>query len=169
MRSTLYSVNTMNLTEPTTENHLQRYQVSKLQQLIGEILDCCEERRLYEARSLGVPYAELKCLMLFKSEKYLTVKGISQRLEVAKSRVTKVISGLKAKGLVDTVEDPKDGRVKLICLTPKGTAKVKEVDEFRDALYGKLLFQIKQDERKPLLFYLELLTGAMETVKSQLE
>ena len=159
----------MNVAKLPPKNNLARFQVSKLQELISEILDCCEERRLYESKSLGVPYAELKCLMLFKSEKYLTVKGISQRLDVAKSRVTKIISGLKGKGLVDTVEDPKDGRVKLICLTPKGSAKVKEVDEFRDALYGKLLLQIKKDERKPLLFYLELLTGAMETVKSQLE
>ncbi len=159
----------MNVDDHQQTRDITKYQVSKLQDLISEILDCCEGRRLYESKSLRVPYAELKCLMLFKSEKYLTVKGISQRLEVAKSRVTKIISGLKNKGLVDTVEDPKDGRVKLICLTPKGSAKVKEVEEFRDALYGKLLLQIKEEERKPLLFYLELLTGAMETIRSELD
>ncbi|RLB20268.1 MAG: hypothetical protein DRG71_09990 [Deltaproteobacteria bacterium] len=159
----------MNVATLPPEKELAKYQISKLQELIIEILDCCEERRLYESKILGVPYAEVKCLMLFKSEKYLTVKGIAQKLDVAKSRVTKIMGGLKNKGLVDTVEDPRDGRVKLICLTPKGSNKVREVEEFRDGIYGKLLLQIKEEERQPLLFYLELLTGAMHTVKSQLD
>ena len=159
----------MNVAGSQTTGDLTKLQISKLQELISEILDCCEERRLYESKILGVPYAEVKCLMLFKAEKYLTVKGISQKLDVAKSRVTKIISGLRSRGLVDTVEDPQDGRVKLICLTSKGSAKVKEVEEFRENIYGKLLLQIKEEERKPLLFYLELLTDAMETVKSQLD
>ena len=68
------------------------YQTSRLQDLINEIVQCCEDKRLYESQRFGVPYAELKCLMLFDGERYLTVKGIAQKLDVAKSRVTKLIN-----------------------------------------------------------------------------
>jgi len=106
--------------------------------------------------------------MLFRTERYLTVKGIAQRLDVAKSRVTKLISGLIKKGLVESIEDPKDARVKLISLTRKGKEKCKEIEEFQLEIHEKILSQFEPEERAHIMRALESLTTAMETVKANL-
>jgi DNA-binding MarR family transcriptional regulator len=149
-----------------TDEELVGYQVSRLQDLINEIVHCCEDKRLYESQRFELPYAELRCLMLFEGERYLTVKGIARKLEVAKSRVTKLINGLVEKGLVETIEDPRDARVKLIKLTPPGQGKSEEIAAFRGGIHSRILMHIGPDKRLNTLSHLELLRSAMEAAKS---
>lgn len=141
------------------------YQTSRLQDLINEVVQCCEDKRLYESQRFSVPYAELKCLMLFAGERYLTVKGIAQKLDVAKSRVSKLIDGLIQKGLAERIDDPRDGRIKLISLTQEGQRKSEEIGAFRREIHAKILLQLSADERTNTLSSLELLRSAMEAVK----
>ena len=58
--------------------------------------------------------------MLFNGEHYLTVKDMAQKLDVAKSRITKLAKNLMTKGLIRQINDPMDARVRLISLTSKG-------------------------------------------------
>jgi len=129
---------------------------------------CCEDRRLYESARFGLPYAELRCLMLFENQRYLTAKGIAQDLDVAKSRVTKILSGLMKKDLVQEMVDPRDGRVKLFSLTNKGHLKAQEVRAFQRELHRKLLLFMNEQERRNVLFYLEVLHSAMEMLRAEL-
>ena len=162
-----YTDNSMNELYMTRDEELVGYRVSRLQDLINEIVHCCEDKRLYESKRFGLPYAELRCLMLFEGERYLTVKGIAQRLEVAKSRVTKLITGLVEKGLVETIEDPRDARIKLINLTPAGQEKSADIAAFNREIHTKILLTMGADERSNTLSYLELLRSAMEAAKSE--
>jgi len=157
----------MNEYTPQPNEELLNYQTSRLQNLIGEMLQCCEDRKLLQSQKFELPYSELKCLMLFNGERYLTVKGIAQRLEVAKSRVTKIINGLIDKGLVRRIEDPDDGRIKLISLTPIGEEKSKDIEAFQREIHQKILLNLGSDERKTVLSNLDLLRTAMEAVKEQ--
>ncbi len=147
---------------------LLAYQVARLQELIAETVQCCQDRKLYESHKFSLPLAELKCLMLFDDQRYLTVKEIARHLDVAKSRVTKLVSGLLRKGLVDQMDDPRDRRVKLIALTPAGREKAKQIREFQRLIHRKLLLQMDVQERRSVLFYLEVLRSAMESVKAEL-
>jgi DNA-binding MarR family transcriptional regulator len=140
-----------------------------LEALMHEILQCCQERMLLESRKFGLPQAELKCLMLFDMERYLTVKGIAQKMEVAKSRVTKIMDGLTKKRLIQSTEDPNDGRVKLLSLTPAGQEKLKEIGTFTKEIHQKILHQIDSEQRRNILSSLELLRSSMEAVKAQLK
>ena len=158
----------MNEITPNTKDELLTYQTQSLQNLIGEMLQCCEDRKLYQTQKFELPYSELKCLMLFNGERYLTVKGIAQRLDVAKSRVTKIIDGLITRGLTERMEDPNDGRIKLISLTPKGEEKSKEIEVFQREIHQKILLHLDGDERKTVLSNLGVLRSAMEAVKEQL-
>ena len=148
---------------------LLKYQSHRLQDLMREILQCCQERMLFESRKFGLPQAELKCLMLFGTERYLTVKGIAKKMEVAKSRVTKIMEGLAPKGLIQSTEDPNDGRVKLLSLTPAGQRKLKEIDAFLKEIHQKILDQLESEQRKTVLSSLELLRSSMEAVKAELK
>ena len=157
----------VNKKESKKNGEFFEYQTLKLQDLITEMVQCCEDRKLYESQKFGLPYSELKVLILFNGERYLTVKGIAQRLDVAKSRVTKLTDGLLKRKLVERINDPKDARIKLISLTQTGQKKSEEIDAFHREIHGKILLQMGADERKILLSNLELLRSAMEAVKAQ--
>ena len=144
------------------------YQTSRFQSLIKEIQQCCDDRKLYECSRFGLPYAELKCLLLFDGERYLTVKNIAERLDVAKSRVTKLINDLEVKKLVEKINDPKDSRVKLISITPLGRKISSEVNSFQKEIHMNILSQMNEEERKDVISKLELLRASMEAVKAQM-
>ena len=154
--------------EAAPTNVLIAYQGQRLQNLLEEILRCCKERTSHLSYKFDLPEAELRCLMLFGEERYLTAKGISQKLDVAKSRVTKIISGLIQKRLVESVDDPKDARVKLIGLTQEGQRKSREVSAIITDLHQKLLLEFAPEQRKMVLSCLEALRSNMEAVKQQL-
>ena len=158
----------MNDNGSNVNKELLGYQTLRLQVLISEMLRCCEDRKLYESQKIGLPYAEVKCLMLFEGERYLTVKGIAQKLDVAKSRVTKITNGLIEKGLADRIDDPNDARVKLISLTPVGEKKSTEINAFHRNIHQEILMQLSMEERKQVLTHMELLRSSMEAVKEQL-
>ena len=161
-------VNTVNDNQTQIGDQLFHYQVSRLQNLISEVVGCCDDRKLYESKKFDLPYAELKCLLLFKGERYLTVKQIAMYLDVAKSRITKLINSLEFKGLVERIADPQDARMKLISLTPYGQRMMEEVNIFQKDLHRQILLQFSEEERKKVLSNVELLRAAMESVKGRL-
>jgi DNA-binding MarR family transcriptional regulator len=136
---------------------------------MNEMVQCCDERKLHESERFRMPYAELKCLMLFNGQRYLTVKDLAGKLDVAKSRITKIVDGLVRKGLVERIEDPKDARVKLISLTPAGKKASRDFDAFHMEIHRSILLQMSPDERKSVLSHLEMLRSSMEAVKEQLK
>ncbi|MEK6197287.1 MAG: MarR family winged helix-turn-helix transcriptional regulator [Desulfobacterales bacterium] len=158
----------MNDVNQTNDVRILEYQANKLQELIGELHNCCKERYATEAKAFKVPQAELRCLMLFEGHKYLTGIQISGLLDVAKSRATVIIENLVIKGLVQRSQDPNDARVKLISLTPVGQRKVREIEEFMFTLHQQLLDHIDPIQRTGVISALETLRSSMESVKAQL-
>jgi len=163
-----YFVDSMNDFYPTSREQVTRYQSKRLQDLIGDITQCCQEKTLYQAHKFNLTQAEMKCLLLFKEERYLTVKGLAQKLEVAKSRVTRIIDGLVNKRLAQRIIDPEDARVILISLTPEGQKQVEALDVFLKDLHHQLLLELKENDRKNILASLETLRSSMEVIKQQL-
>ena len=77
----------------------------------------------YQCERFQLPDAELRCLAIFGKERYLTAKGIALKMNVVKSRVSKIIDGLIKKKLIQSIKDPEDCRVSLLSLTPNGRKK----------------------------------------------
>lgn len=168
MTDGLIVVNTMNEKHPELNNELLEYQTEKVKLLIAEMVECCNERKLHESKKFDIPYAEIKFLLLFSGEHYLTVKDIAQKLDVAKSRVTKLSKNLIGKRLIQQIDDPMDARVRLLSLTSKGKALSQEIETFQTNIHRQLLLQMESAERKNALVYLETLRSAMEAAKEQL-
>jgi DNA-binding MarR family transcriptional regulator len=169
----IYIVDTMNelastLNNFTNNEELLTYQTQKLEGLMSEVIGCCEDRKSYESKRFNLLCAEIRCLMLFAGERYLTVKGLAQKLHVAKSRVTRIVDGLMRRGLVERIEDPKDGRIKLLNVTAAGLKKSEEIGAFRRNIYREILARMGAEERRTLLSNLDLLRAAMEAVKADL-
>jgi DNA-binding MarR family transcriptional regulator len=161
-------VHTMKNNKAESADILLDYQTQRLQNLIEEVVQCCKERTAYLSEKFDMPEAELRCLMLFGDERYLTSKGIAQKLDVAKSRVTKIINGLMKKELVESTDDPKDARIKLIGLTQEGQRKSREISGLVMDLHQKLLLEFEPEQRKMVISCLEVLRTNMEAIKQQL-
>jgi DNA-binding MarR family transcriptional regulator len=158
----------MNNIDHSPPDDLIRYQTARLEDLISEVIQCCQARTAYLSKKFDIPQAELRCLMLFEGEKYLTVKGIAQKLDVAKSRVTKIVEGLLQKNLLNRIDDPGDARVRLLSLNPAGHRKSEEISAFNKDLHQQLLLELGSEERKSVLSSLEVLRGSMEAIKCRL-
>jgi len=147
---------------------MEDFVTRKLENLMNSIISCCEERTQKEAKRFGLPYGEIEILKHLGQDRYATVTGLSSRLGVAKSRVTKLVGGLLKKGLIYTTEDPKDARVKLFGLTNKGKDLLKEILNYETDLYKNLISGLRPEDRDMLLRSLDLLLNGMERVKAVL-
>ena len=81
------------------------YQLNQFQELIMRLFQCCQERMQYQCERFGLPDAEFRCLMLFGTERYLTAKGLAHKMNVVKSRVSKIVDGLINKELIQRIKD----------------------------------------------------------------
>lgn len=70
--------------------------IDKFRSIIEELNRKCHER-VRACELFGVNEAELRCLRLFEVQRYLTSTTLAAGLGVAKSRVTRIIDGLRAR------------------------------------------------------------------------
>lgn len=140
-------------------------QARRLRSLVGEIVQCCHERQGLETERFGLPAAELRCLVLFEPEGYLTAGQLANHLDVGKSRVSRLVESLLQRGLLDSVEDRSDRRVKLLKLSRAGRAKVAEIDDFILKMHCQVLELLEPTQRTGVLATLEMLWSSMQVVK----
>ena len=160
-----YIVHTMNNFPDNYSPAVTPYQLQQFQGLITRLFQCCQERMQYQCERFDMPDAELRCLMLFGEERYLTPKGIAHKMNVVKSRVTKIIDGLIKKGFLQRIKDPEDSRISLLSLTPRGQIKLLEINGFLDDVHEQVLLQMPAEQRNTLLMNLDILKSSMEAVK----
>ena len=158
-------VRTMNDYRVDVNTNVSEYQLEQFQELITRLFQCCQERMQYQCERFQLPDAELRCLGLFGSERYLTAKGIALKMNVVKSRVSKIIDGLIKKGFIQSIKDPEDSRVSLLSLTPRGQQKLNDINGFLKELHGQVLCQMAPDQRQAMLTNLDILKASMEAVK----
>jgi DNA-binding MarR family transcriptional regulator len=158
----------MNNLGNTYQGGIPGYQLAQFQELISKLFQCCQERMQYQSEKFDLPDAEIRCLQLFGQERYLTAKGIAHKMNVVKSRVSKIIDGLIKKKLIQRIKDPEDSRISLLSLTPKGQEKLKDINSFLDNIHHQVLLQMAPDQRKAVLTNLDLLKASMESIKEML-
>ena len=158
-------VHAMNNYKDTSNGVVTGYQLDKFQDLIARLFQCCQERMQYQCERFELPDAEFRCLELFANERYLTAKSIAHKMNVVKSRVSKIIDGLIRKNLIQRVRDPEDSRVQLLSLTSDGQKKLNEINTFMNEVYGQVLSQMAPDQRQAMLTNLDILKASMEAVK----
>jgi len=147
---------------------ISEYQLDKFQELITKLFQCCQERMQYQCDRFQLPDAEFRCLLLFGDERYLTAKSIAHRMNVVKSRVSKIIDGLIRKDLIQRIADPEDSRVKLLSLTSVGQKKINDIKSFMEDVHGQVLSQMAPDQRQTMLTNLDILKASMEAVKEMM-
>jgi DNA-binding MarR family transcriptional regulator len=155
----------MNNKTENADTKIPEFQLDQFQNLINRLFQCCQERVRYQSERFGLPDAEFRCMMLFGEERYLTPKGIAGRMNVVKSRVSKILEGLEHKNLVQRIRDPEDSRIYLFNLTRLGQDKLNEINDFLKGIYSEVLSLIPPEQRRTSIATLETLTSSMNAVK----
>jgi DNA-binding MarR family transcriptional regulator len=158
----------MNDLNPNGSEKISAYQLQQFQDLITRLFQCCQERMQYQSEKFDLPDAELRCLLLFGNERYLTSTGIAQKMNLVKSRISKIVDGLIKKDLIQRIKDPEDSRISLLSLTPPGQKKLDEIRSFLEQTHHQVLRQMAPEQRKTLLINLDLLKASMEAVKEMM-
>jgi len=158
----------MNQLEENNLLEIPKYQLQQFQELVTKLFQCCQERVQYQIERFDLHDAELRCLILFDEERYLTPKIIAYKMNVVKSRVTKLINGLVKKKMVQRIPDPEDSRITLLSLTSEGQQKLNEIKAFYDFVNHQVLSQMEPEQRKTMLTNLDLLKASMEAVKEMM-
>jgi len=78
-------VHSMNNNFGNPADQITDYQLDHFQELVSKLYQCCQERMQYQSDRFELPDAELRCLLLFGEERYLTSKGIAPKMNVVKS------------------------------------------------------------------------------------
>ena len=144
-------------------------ELETFQKLMASLMQCCQEQSLYRCERFGLNESEQRTLLQFGDERYLTAKGLARKLNVAKSRVTKIVSGLVGKGLLQRSQDPDDSRYTLLSLTHEGRRRQEELQAFLNALHAEALAKLSPSDRDMLLTSMGRLRLSMESVKELLE
>jgi DNA-binding MarR family transcriptional regulator len=155
----------MNFSDQDNKTEIPDFQVQQLKELVSSLFQCCQERMQYQSDRFGLPDAELRCLMLFERQHYLTPKSIAHKLNVVKSRVTSIVNKLLEKKLIQKIQDPGDLRITLLNTTSQGNRKINEIREFQNFIYNQMLSQMAPEQRKAMMTNLNLLKASMETLK----
>ena len=155
----------MNYNKDNSVHNISERQITQFQQLITKLYQCCQDRMRYQSERFGLPEAEMRCLLLFGDEKYLTPKGISSKMNLVKSRISKLISGLNQKGFIQKIADPEDSRTTLLRLTSQGQKKINEINAFLNETHQEVLRQMEPEQRLTMMTNLELLKASMESIK----
>jgi len=85
---------------------------------------------------------------------------LGQRVSLDRSTAADVVSRLSARGMIRSERDARDGRRKVISLTPKGLHALHQLIPRTHAMTGRLVGRLKQGERDELL---RLLTEVVKT------
>jgi len=158
----------MNQLGKTDQPELSPFQLKQFQNLITKLFQCCQERMQYQTERFQLPDAELRCLLLFSDNRYLTPKDIAKKMNVVKSRVTRIIDGLIKKNFIQRIKDPEDSRISLLSLTPNGQKKLTEINGFLNDVHLEVLSQMEPEQRKTMLTNLEILKASMEAAKEMM-
>lgn len=161
-------VHTMNQNKTQAPPNISERQIEKFHKTITKLFQCCQERMQFQSEKFDLPDAELRCLMLFNNERYLAAKSIAYKMNVVKSRITKIIDGLSDKQLVQKMKDPTDSRVTLISLTQEGHTKLLQIKAFQNFVYREVLGNMAPEQRKTMITNLELFNVSMEALKEMM-
>ena len=109
----------------------------------------------------GVTVAEAYTLTELTKENQLSQNELVQRLNLAKSSVSRLVDKLVKRGWITRERSSEDGRVWLLSLTEAGKNTAENLSQARQAKFAQVLAHIPQEEQKNVLHALEVLVQAM--------
>ena len=117
------------------------------------------------ARRHGIPsVAAFNVLtILGGAEQPLPPSVVAERMVVTRGTITSVVDSLECRGLVRRLPHGKDRRVRLIDITPEGSARAARVEVVLHGAEKRLLDRLTQAQQRQLLRMLAALQASLPT------
>lgn len=120
--------------------------------------------RIKFKQSDGLTHSEQQLLVLLlmntdKSQRSLTVTGISNLLQITPAGVTHMLNALEASGHIERLHDPTDRRIVRICLTKDGTQEAEALILFVQGKLTEMVDLLGEEDSKT---FIRLLSRVIE-------
>lgn len=102
-----------------------------------------------EPSGLGMSDFAILELLLHRGRQ--PVNAIGRRVDLTSGAITSAVDRLEAQGLVVRAADTEDRRTRFVSLTPKGTARIREVFEFHKEAMQSATGSLTKAERETLI------------------
>ena len=141
--------------------HAGNDKVSRLADLIFTLRQKCALKDHYIVRRAGISQAEYNCLIQFFDTGTKGMKELGERLDITPGGVTRIITGLEEKGIVERRIDSEDRRGINVTLTPRGEGIVGEIRSASLGLHAEIIERIDPSSRQGVIDAIEQLIVAI--------
>ena len=122
--------------------------IRRLHQLHGSLF-------LEETRAFGITPVQYSLMTALLERGELDQNGLALEIGLERTSVAEVVPRLQARGLVKRLKDPRDARVRLVRLTPKGRSLLRKIAPAAQRAHDRTIDQLPASERD--LFLLQLI------------
>ncbi len=134
-----------------------------LARLTFHLVTSIQEKQTRLANKLGLTEAELRCLLSLGTDKGLSNTNVGIRMHLSRSRVTRILEGLEAKGYLIRGFNRKDGRFLSLTLSRKGRIFILKLKKQSIVIVSRILNEIKSSQRKLLILTMENLNSTSKS------
>jgi len=135
--------------------------IERLGELIFHLRRKCSLKDMHLVRDHGISTAEYNCLIQFFDRSVIGMKELGERLDITPGGVTRIVSSLEAKGVLERRVSPEDRRGVDVVLTREGSRIVGEIHEAARELHEEILADVSDGQREQIIAAVELLSGAI--------
>ncbi|UCD20057.1 MAG: winged helix-turn-helix transcriptional regulator [candidate division WOR-3 bacterium] len=135
--------------------------ISRLVELIFKLRKKCTLKDLFLVKKVGISYAEYNCLIQFNDADTIGMKELAARLDITPAGVTRIVSSLDERGIVERRIDRKDRREINVVLTRKGKRIVQDIHQASLDLHREIVKHINPKDCESIIQGIEQLTNAV--------
>ncbi|MCQ3936691.1 MAG: hypothetical protein DPW18_06550 [Chloroflexi bacterium] len=118
-------------------------------------------------KSTGLSMPQFSILMQLHYKGACGMSEVSERFEITPAAASQLVDKLVQSGLVQREEDPNDRRAKLLNLTEKGRALIRQGNEERHRWMDELMTGLTAEEKTKVNEALALLTRAAQELETE--
>jgi DNA-binding MarR family transcriptional regulator len=130
--------------------------------LTYELLENCQLKIERTAHHLNLTVAEFKLLRSLQEGELLSAGALAKRMGLSSSRITRIIDGLLAKGMVKKAAGGKDKRIVDIILTPAGIATRSQLKAMYVSVHQEIINLLPSDTGESVIQAMEKLRQATQ-------
>ncbi len=135
---------------------------SRMAKLVFTLRQKCALKDDFFVNSLNITGSEYTCLVQFFDSDVMGVKELAERIDITSGGVTRILTSLEGKKIIDRRIAPDDRRNINVHLTKKGLAMVDRIRQASYDLHADILSHIRFDHQQPVLNAIEQLIKAID-------
>lgn len=114
---------------------------------LGQVMQVSMHGFIRYTKDIGLSMSQAGALFQIHRQKMCGVGGVGEDLGITSAAASQMIDRLVQQELLQREEDPKDRRGKVLSLTPKGEAVVRQAATARQTWIGRLVEDLDEEER----------------------